>query len=315
MLLAVVLFVTLWTADEIYRWRSNLVLWAFRDSKSVLEVRVKSGWKPVTEVSLSELDTALRDLSEEDGFRLAEIQVRRRADTLTQRLASALCDMRVVVMLISPAKFSFSTSFKPQFALTTARERLQSENAALAITASFRDPQGRPMGWVVHEGKQVNRPFPAWTGVFFVKNGTPWFGPKSLLDEVPGEIQEGTQGYPSVMKNHTVFSYVDLAPDKFFDGRKITYRALAGVRRTGDVVLVLSGEGGVMNVSEVTALAERLQVQHATLLDGGRALQYSTHLSGMGRRHFRAFNTQVDWGAPWMHSQKSPVYIVAKRKS
>ncbi len=314
-LLALVLLGTLWTADEIYRWRSNFILWAYRDSSAVLEVKLADKWKPITGVSVRELDAALKDLSQEEGFRMAELTVRRRAVTYLQQFATLLCEMKVAVMLISPAKLEFSTSFKPQFALTTARERLQHENALLAITANFRDPKGKPMGWVVHKGEQVNRPFPAWTGVFFVKNGNPWFGPKSLLDEVPGEIQEGTQGYPSVMKNHTVFNYIDLAPDKFFDGRRITYRALAGVRKSGDVVFVLSAEGGVMNVSEVTALAERLQVQHATLLDGGRALQYSTNLKGIGRRHFRAFNTQVDWGPPWMHSQRSPVYIVVKRRA
>jgi len=73
------------------------------------------------------------------------------------------------------------------------------------------------------------------------------------------------------MKNHTVFSYVDLAPDKFFDGKKITYRSLAGTRRDGTAVFVLSGDGGVCNVSEVAELAKKLDVQHATLLDGARA--------------------------------------------
>jgi uncharacterized protein YigE (DUF2233 family) len=314
-LVTLLLLAALWTADEIYRWRSNFILWAYRHSTAVLEVKLADRWKPIAGVSVRELDAALTDLSEQDGFRMAELTVRRRAVNASQRLASFLCEMKVAVMLISPAKTQFSTSFKPKFALTTARERLDSEQALLAITANFRDPQGRPMGWVVHKGKQVNRPFPAWTGVFFVKSGVPWFGPKSLLEEVPGEIQEGTQGYPSVMKNHTVFTYVDQEPDKFFDGRKITYRALAGTRRSGDIVFVVSGDGGVMNVSEVTALAERLQVQHATLLDGGRALQYSTHLQGMGRRHFRAFNTQVDWGPPWMHSQRSPVYIVVNKRA
>lgn len=312
--LGLLAFAALWTADEIYRWRSNFILWAYRNSTAILEVKLADKWKPITGISVRQLDVALDDLSEEDGFRMAELTVRRQPSTFYQKTASLLCDMKVAVMLISPAKTQFTTSFQPKFELTTARERLQSEDALLAITANFRDPQGRPMGWVVHKGEQVNRPFPAWTGVFFVKNGTPWFGPKSLVDEVPGEIEEGTQGYPSVMKNHTIFNYVDQAPDKFFDGRKITYRALAGTRRSGDIVFVLSGEGGVMNVSEVTALAERLQVQHATLLDGGRALQYSTHLKGMGRRHFRAFNTQVNWGPPWMHSQRSPVYIVVKRR-
>jgi uncharacterized protein YigE (DUF2233 family) len=160
----------------------------------------------------------------------------------------------------------------------------------------------------------VNRPFPAWTGVFFVKEGKPWFGPKSLLDEVPGEIQEGTQGYPSVMKNHTVFSYIDDKPDLFFDGKKITYRSLAGMRKDGTIVLVLSGNGGVMNVAEVTEIAHKLEVQHATLLDGGRALQYSLQTDS-GAYHFHAFNTELDLGPKRYRPQRSPVYLGIRRKS
>ena len=306
----------LWAADEHYQWRSNLVLLATRDSKQPLLVQTKRGWKKVTDVSLAELDGAGRNLFSQDGLKLIELSVRREAQTGLEKLAQWLCPARVNVLQISPTQFDFTTSFKPGFVLTTAKERLESEGATLAITANFRDPAGKPLGWVIRNGQQVNRPFPAWTGVFFVKNGRPYFGPKSLVDEVSGTITEGAQGYPSVMKNHTVFSYVDLAPDKYFDGRRIAYRALAGTRKDGTVLMVLSGLGGVMNVSEVTALADKLQVQHATLLDGGKALQYSLNLGGQGREiHFRAYNTLLDIGPKWMAAQRSPVYIVVKKKA
>ncbi len=314
LVLLLVAFVALWTLDEIYRWRGNLVLWAFKDSEAKLEMMTKKGWKAVATVSVAELDSTLKDLTTEPGFRVAEVQLRRKPVGIVQTLASVVCESKATVLLISPTQFRFATSFKEQFAVTTARERLDTEAATFAITANFRDPKGKPLGWVYSKGQLVNRPFPAWTGAFFVKGGVPRFGPKSLVDEIAGEIEEGTQGYPSVMKNHTVFKYVDLTPDKYFDGKRITYRALAGTRRDGTVVFVLSGDGGVMNVSEITALAEKLQVQHATLLDGGKALQYSIRAQGLGLLHFRAFNTQVDFGPYWMRSQRSPVYIVVKKK-
>jgi hypothetical protein len=206
------------------------------------------------------------------------------------------------------------TTFQPKFALTTARERMEDGNLWFAITANFRDPKGRPMGWVYHEGRQVNQPFGDWSGCFFVKDGRPWCGPKSLLNEVPGLIQEGCQVYPSVMKNHTTFAYVDLKPDEFFDGSKISYRSLVGMRSDGTIVFVLSGDGGVMNVSEVTEIARKLNVQHATLLDGGRALQYSIRTDD-GPWHFHAFNTELPFQHKWLERQRSPVYIGVRRKA
>ncbi|MBL9118051.1 MAG: phosphodiester glycosidase family protein [Verrucomicrobiaceae bacterium] len=307
--------VALWLLDDIYRWRSNLVYYTHKDLDAPLEVMVRERWEPLNKLSIAELDAAIQEVASEDGFRVGQLSVRRNTSSLLATAARALCDPVVTVALISPAKFHFGTSFRPDFQGCTAKERLNSEQAVMAITANFRDPEGKPLGWVYHKGQMVNRPFPKWTGAFFVKNGTPYFGPKSLIDEIQGEIEEGSQVYPSVMKNHTVFGYVDLSPDKHFDGRRVTYRALAGTRRDGTVIFVLSGEGGVMTVSEVTAIAEKLQVQHATLLDGGRALQYSMQLNGDRVRHFTAFNTQVTSGPAWAQAQRSPVYIVIKRKT
>jgi uncharacterized protein YigE (DUF2233 family) len=293
-----------------YNLGSNLTLWVYRDSQSPLEVRTAQGWRSTDEITMAELGGALVEQHRDASLRWCTLPVRRAATNWRQRIVSSVFGSELNIVTLLPPGYAFQTSFKEGFEGTTARERMAHDGADFAIVANFREPNGKPLGWVYHAGQQVNRPFPVWTGVFFVKDDRPWFGPKSLVDEVPGAIIEGTQGYPSVMKNHTVFPYVDLAPDRFFDGRKITYRSLAGTRRDGTAVFVLSGDGGVCNVAEITALAHKLEVQHATLLDGGRALQYSIRAGG-SPYHFHAFNTQLDIGPKWTRPQRSPVYITA----
>ncbi|OYW76091.1 MAG: hypothetical protein B7Z37_10465, partial [Verrucomicrobia bacterium 12-59-8] len=277
-----------WLVGEVFfNLNSNLVAVSVRDSKQPLQILTKRGeWKPASALTAGDLDTALIERHRETSMRWATLKVRRAGGTLAN-IAQRVFGAEVQVVTLSPDRFDFMTTYKPKFALTTARERMADGNFWFTITANFRDPQGRPMGWVYHEGRQVNHPFGDWSGCFFVKDGRPWCGPKSLLNEVPGLIQEGCQVYPSVMKNHTTFSYVDLKPDLFYDGQKISYRSLVGMRQDGTIVFVLSGDGGVMNVSEVTEIARKLDVQHATLLDGGRALQYSIRTDD-GPWHFHA---------------------------
>lgn len=298
--------------DYFFNLRSNLVTGAFRRSTRPLEARLAGNqWKAASALTVQELDHALERQGEGEGVILRSLRVRRQADDVPQRVARALFESRVNVIEFAPGRFDFVTSFRDRFAPTTAAERVATDDLAFAITANFRDPGGKPLGLVVHEGRQRNPLFPAWTGYFFVKDGRPWFGPKSLFEETPGILTEAAQGYPSLMKNHTVFPYVDLAPDKHFDGEKITYRALAGTRQNGTVVFVVSGNGGIMNVTEVAALAQKLNVQHATLLEGGRALQYTLRTAG-GGIDFGAFNTRLD--LPWaaLRPQRSPVFIGAR---
>ncbi len=315
LLLALAGALLVWLAGEVFfNVNSNIVALSVRDSKAALQILTKRGeWKPAAGLTAGDLDAALIERHRETGMRWATLKVRRAGGTLasiTQRVFGA----EVQIVTLSADRFDFMTTFQPKFALTTARERMADGNLWFSITANFRDPKGRPMGWVYHEGRQVNQPFGDWSGCFFVKDGRPWCGPKSLLNDVPGLIQEGCQVYPSVMKNHTTFSYVDLKPDEHFDGSKITYRSLVGMRQDGTIVFVLSGDGGVMNVSEVTEIARKLDVQHATLLDGGRALQYSIRTDD-GPWHFHAFNTELPFHHKWLERQRSPVYIGVRRKA
>jgi len=294
---------------------SNVVALSFRESKEPLAVQSRSGgWKNITAMNVAELDASLHERHREPGLRWCSLAVRRQPRTLAQWVTQGLFGAEVNILWISPDKFDMLTTFKPKFELTTASERLSAENLWFSINANFREPNGKPLGWVYHEGRQVNGPIPAWSGCFFVKQGTPYFGPQSLLDEVPGPIQEGTQGYPSVMKSHTVFPYVKMKDTNHFDGTKISYRSLAGMKKDGTLVFVLSGDGGVMNISEVTEIAKRLEVQHATCLDGGKALQYSIR-TGVGIRHFRAYNTTLPFTHRLLVRERSPVYIGARRKA
>jgi uncharacterized protein YigE (DUF2233 family) len=307
--------ITYGVGEYFFNINSNLVAVAVRDSKLPLEVRLKKdGWKKVTDITRAELSLALTERYREEGFRWCSLVVRRQPAGMVQRVAQGLFGAEVNVLFISPDKFDFQTSYRPKFALTTAVERMQAENLWFAINANFRDPDSSPLGWVYHEGRLVNPPFPKWTGCFFVKNGKPYFGSKKLLDSIPGPIEEGTQGYPSVMRDHQVFSYVDLEPNRFYDGTKISYRSLAAMKQDGTIVFVLSGDGGVMNVSEVTEIARKLDVQHATLLDGGRALQYSIRTE-TGAWHFHAFNTSLDYQHKWLERQRSPVYIGVRKRA
>ncbi len=315
-LLGLVVAVVIYGAAEYaLNLNSNLVAVAVRDSKLPMEVRLKmGGWKKATEVTPAELNAALIERYHEEGFRWCRLVVRRQPEGVLQKAAQGLFGAEVNVLWITPDKFEFQTSFKPKFEPTTSVERMAAENLWFAINANFRDPGGKPLGYVFHESRMANAPFPKWTGTFFVKGGTPYFGPKSLLDEIPGPIEEGTQGYPSVMRDHNVFKYVDFEPNRFYDGMKISYRSLAGMKRDGTIVFVVSGDGGVMNVSEVTDIAWKLEVQHATLLDGGRALQYSIR-TDTGPRHFNAFNTTVATKYKWMERQQSPVYIGVRKRA
>jgi hypothetical protein len=53
-----------------------------------------------------------------------------------------------------------------------------------------------------------------------------------------------------------------------------TYRNLMGEMTNGDFVVVVSGNGGLVDVKEITQIAQLLGVNHATLFDAGSALQY-----------------------------------------
>ena len=60
----------------------------------------------------------------------------------------------------------------------------------------------------------------------------------------------------------------------FFSGSELNFRSLAGVNARGHCVFIVSGRGGLMTIEDVTQIARLAGIRDATLLDGGKALQY-----------------------------------------
>ncbi|MBK8090627.1 MAG: hypothetical protein IPK32_01155 [Verrucomicrobiaceae bacterium] len=171
--------VATWAVGELYfNLGSNLVYLSVKDSRNTLKVRLKRGvWRMPTDLTPADLAAALIERHAERGLRWSTLRVHREAG-LRAGMVQRLFGAEVHVMTISPERFDFMTSFLPKFALTTAAERMESENLWFSITANFRDPKGKPMGWVYHSGVRVNAPFGDWSGCFFVKEGKPWLGAK-----------------------------------------------------------------------------------------------------------------------------------------
>jgi hypothetical protein len=93
---------------------------------------------------------------------------------------------------------------------------------------------------------------------------------------------------------------------------------LVGEKADGSIVFIASGNGGLLDVKEITQLAKLIGVKHATLFDAGIALQYAFNSPGYAME-FSAFNNYVDAGTfvdkvgmelfRKNFIQRSPIYI------
>jgi len=171
-LLSVPCLFLLIAADHAFNLRSNATYLSFNHSTQPLQVRLSKGsWKEVSAVTIAELERARTLKAEDGGLRWTVLTVQRKAETWRQSLVADLLDAEVNVIEIPPTGYSFHATYQEKFALTTAKERLYAGNMVFTVTGNFRDPKGKPLGLVIHEGVQRNAPFNAWTGYFFVKGG------------------------------------------------------------------------------------------------------------------------------------------------
>jgi len=314
--LIVALFVLLWWVENVFRLRSNLVLLAYRERPLPAELVLGRNQRiEPHQLRRGQLEKVGTVLFSGDGLTVSRLNLDRKRDKAMHHLAMALSPNEVNIFEFSTVDHDFGVSFLQDFELTTASERRKSEGAIFAINANFHDPEGAPLGLVIREGRVENPRFPNWTGFFFVADGKAFAGPTSLFEPMAHKIDEAVQVYPSVMRDHQIFHYVEMAPTLHFRGDSVTYRSLVGMREGGDIVFVVSGNGGVMDVAEVTHIARGLGVKHATLLDGGRALQYSFRASDF-QLEFSSFNNDIklDGRLRKLDRVRSPVFIEVMKR-
>lgn len=312
--------------DKTFSLRSNLTYLEFRNSREGVRIQAADGeWRRLDQTTPEAIEAALARRVKESatGFHWRTLQVKRPARGLRERLVQICSPSEVHILEFDPDHFDFFPWYEQvgeRFLPRTQQDALASQHAGrgfrFAINANYYDHQGQPLGWIVRDGKTVRKQWREWSGFFFVKGGKTRFGPRSSLEATPGELKHALQGYPSVMKDGKVWNYVSSNRDQFFNGSELNFRSLAGVGEDGRILFVLSGRGGLLDMAEVTAIARLAGARDATLLDGGRALQYGLE-SPRGNRSFQAFNNSLSSQllpkrfAP----EKPPVFLIVRDRS
>ena len=290
---------------------ATLITCSLKTSDKPLSVEDAEGvLVSIIEAEPDQVQQNLDTLHRQPGMRTLRLPIVRPAKGVFQHIANWLNPSHLYITEWNPNYFDFKIYHEDDFASSSVKEQVEQHNLSFAVNANFYSLDYEPLGMVFRGGKQQNPRRPDWTGWFFVKDGVPYAGPTSLLDSIKGEWQEAVQAYPSLMKNGTVFNYLSFEESPFFNAKKLSYRSLAGMRKDGTIVFILSEKGGILNIREIAALAKKLDLWHATLFDGGRALQYQVQMEGY-EHAFRTFYAYPDLSfiSRKLRPARSPVYI------
>jgi uncharacterized protein YigE (DUF2233 family) len=325
-LIAVAGLITFLYFDSKLSLLSNLVYLEFGNTTANLEVRNAVGkWVRPDTLNSEAFENILNKnvTIEGEGMTWRTFRLRRTADNRKERIINSIVGCETHVIEFDPEHFEFFPWFeinKGKFEPQTHRKALQATRKGrlprFVINANYYNRKGQPLGWIVKDGKTIRKQWKTWSGFFFVKDGIPRFGPRSLLESSKGELTHALQGYPSVMKDGTVGKYGENDNgDSFFNGSELNFRSLAGVNAKGHCVFIVSGRGGLMTIEDVTQIARLAGIRDATLLDGGKALQYG--MAGeYGSASFHSYNNELPekMSKGRLTPQQPPVFLVVRRK-
>lgn len=247
---------------------------------------------------------------------IQSIDTKRNQQGLLGRALNLVISQHVNVFTFKPTNSFFLVADPTHgFLPLNVSEANTRKESNFLINASFYDPSNHALGEVIYCSKQYQSKSSS-SGYFKVIDGIPHAGPRSIFDNDHNPPQYSCQAHPSTMKDGVIFQYIlDHSNAKW---RKRTYRNLIGEKADGSIVFIASGNGGLLDVREISQLAKLLGIKHATLFDAGIALQYAFMSPGYSME-FSAFNNQLDLGSfvdkvgmelfRKNFIQRSPVYI------
>ncbi len=230
-------------------------------------------------------------LYQNDAVLIHQVNLRRKNTGIIKRIYNVVSRPKLYKITFLKNQQNFSVSL--QKSGTTARKQIR-EGYNFSINSSFYDKQFNYRGEVTVKGKKHGRTSGS-SGYFKVIGGKAFVGPKSLFENKAGKVDYSCQAHPSVMKNGTIWHYI-LNMDRgaaYLKSR--TYRSLSGMDKDGQIVFIVSGNGGLINIKEAALIAKENGIQTATMLDAGAALQYSFKNKDF-RLHFSSLNNQINLG-------------------
>lgn len=312
-ILLIFLTITILFLNHFLNLSSNLFLLLPLDGTVVVN---ENGWRKLHR-GLNGFTTKTEFQS--NRFTVKELSFRRNHSSFFLRQVSKIFPGKITIIEISPEnEFMIIADPHSGYGSMNTEEALKRSNANFVLNANFYGMKNQVMGELILDGQKFRNQTNS-SGFFRVIDNTPYVGPRSYIEAIPGHIQYSCQAFPSVMNNGRIFSYIlsEKRPSMPL-WKKKTYRNLLGRKKNGNIVFILSNQRGFLSIKEITTIAKVYGVDTAALFDGGKALQYRINHPDF-KMSFAAFNNSFSLGrriddyfmrrhrTPFV--QKSPVFI------
>lgn len=295
--------------------RTETNYYYFLNRTATLQIKSEGQWNDINEANTIDLVA----LYSNPNVSIQQIKIKRNQTTLAGRALNLIYTQKVNVFTFkSSNEFYLVADPNSDFSPLRVAEAQERKRSNFLINASFYDPSNQALGEVIYCSKQYQSKSNS-SGYFKVIDGIPHAGPRSIFDNYHNPPQYSCQAHPSTMKDGIIFQYI--LDNSFNKWRQRTYRNLIGEKEDGSIVFIASGNGGLLDVREISQLAKLVGVKHATLFDAGVALQYAFECPGYSME-FSAFNNQLDAGSfvdkvgmelfRKNFIQRSPIYIGIK---
>lgn len=221
---------------------------------------------------------------------IRQINLRRRNSSITKKVVSKISRPKLYYIEFKENSKNFSVAYYKSG--STADNNIK-DSTIFSINSSFYDSNFNPKGLITVRGKEYGK-ISVSSGHFKVINGRAKAGPTSIFNP-NASVDYSCQSHPSVMKNGVIWDYImnESKNEKYWKAKK--YRSLVGQNQKGNVCFLISGNGGLLSIKEITLIAKSSNIVTATCLDAGSALQYALNDEGY-KLSFSSMNNKLSLG-------------------
>lgn len=225
-----------------------------------------------------------------DIYELSKLNLWRRNTGITQRCMNKVSRPQLYLLKVK-TKEGFKVALSEDGYVTTD---LKKGSNNVSINSSFYERDFSFRGEVVIDGIKKGK-ISNSSGYFKVIDRKAIIGPTSTFKNLKGHVDFSCQAHPSIMKNGIIWDYIiDETKNQSYWKQK-TYRSLVGEDDEGNICFLVSGNGGLISIKEISLIAKQQGMQHAIMLDAGAALQYSIELTN-SEVNFSSWNNKLNLG-------------------
>ena len=311
---------------NIFSLSSNLEL--LLEQSGTVNIKTNEGWLSCNKITNDKYFKKITPiLYKSNSVIIRKINIKRSNYSFFRKLKNIIIPNRVYIFEFNK-KCSFSVVAKvdKNFEFMTAGDSMKYKNLNFTVNGSFYDKSYKHLGAVVIDGKKFGKINKKQKGFFKVINKIPYAGAKnSLFAKIKGKPRYACQAHPTVIGRGYIWGYLKKKNNllnKWWS--KKTYRNLIGMTKNGNIVFIVSGSGGLLTIYEIAKIAKLYGLIHATMFDGGMALQYHFKERAF-ELSFCPLNNVLTMGNGfnnWFENtfrmpfyQTSPVYIGVKTKT